>query len=713
MADLLIELLSEEIPARMQAKAAADFSKLMTDGLKEAGLTHGAVTSYVTPRRLTLAIDGLPLAQPDTREERRGPKADAPEKALAGFLGSVGMTLDQVEKRETPKGTFLFAVIERKGRATAEVLPELLYKAILAMPWPKSMRWARGQFAWVRPLHSILAILDGAPLKGGLALGVSLEGKPVSFLPDVAEAPEGIATLAFGNTTRGHRFLAPDPFTVTGLADYVEKLRAAHVMLDREERKAVISKGMAAIASGEGLVIKDDPGLLEEVCGLVEWPVPMMGHIDKAFMDVPPEVLTTSMRSHQKYFSVETAEGALNARFIVVSNMDATDSSSRVVSGNERVLRARLSDAKFFWDQDRKAPLASKVSSLGSRIFHAQLGTDLDKVERVRALAAVIAASVPGADTALVDRSAELAKADLVTGLVGEFPELQGVMGRYYALHDGEPPEVAEAIREHYSPVGPNDSCPSALASVCVALADKLDTLAGFWLIGDKPTGSKDPFALRRAALGVIRLIVENGLRVSLTALIEAAAQGHAHQRPALKDPIAADLMAFIGDRLKVQQREKGVRHDHIEAVFALGGEDDLVRLLARVAALSALLETEEGANLLAAYRRAMNIVRIEEKKDGAPISGAPDSTLYAQGEETVLDAALAALDVAVAPALAAEDFAAAMRALAQLRAPVDAFFDQVTVNADQSALRTNRLRLLARIGAAMGTLADFSKIEG
>jgi glycyl-tRNA synthetase beta chain len=713
MADLLIELLSEEIPARMQAKAAADFSKLMTDGLKEAGLAHGAVTTYVTPRRLTLAIDDLPLAQPDTREERRGPKADAPEKALAGFLGSVGMTLDQVERRETPKGVFLFAVVERKGRATAEVLPELLYKAILAMPWPKSMRWSRGQFAWVRPLHSILAILDGEPLQGGLALGVSLDGKPVTFLSDAAEAPEGAATLSFGNTTRGHRFLAPEPFVVTGLADYAEKLRAAHVMLDREERKAVISKGMTAIASGEGLVIKDDPGLLEEVCGLVEWPVPMMGHIDKAFMDVPPEVLTTSMRSHQKYFSVENADGTLNSRFIVVSNMDATDSSSRVVSGNERVLRARLSDAKFFWDQDRKASLASKVASLGSRIFHAQLGTDLEKVERVRALAAVIAASVPGADTALVDRSAELAKADLVTGLVGEFPELQGLMGRYYALHDGEAPEVAEAIQEHYSPVGPNDSCPSAPASVCVALADKLDTLVGFWLINEKPTGSKDPFALRRAALGVIRLIVENGLRVSLTALIEAAAQGHASQRPALKDAIAADLVAFIGDRLKVQQREKGVRHDHIEGVFALGGEDDLVRLLARVSALSALLDTEEGANLLAAYRRAMNIVRIEEKKDGAPISGASDPTLFVQDEETALADALDTLDLAVAPALAAEDFAAAMRALAQLRTPVDAFFDQVTVNADQSALRTNRLRLLARIGAAMGTLADFSKIEG
>jgi glycyl-tRNA synthetase beta chain len=713
MADLLIELLSEEIPARMQAKALADFVKLMTDGLKEAGLTHGAVTSHVTPRRLVLAIEGLPLAQPDTSEERRGPKADAPEKAIEGFLGSVGMTLDQVERRETPKGVFLFAMVERKGRATAEVLPDLLYKAILAMPWPKSMRWARGQFTWVRPLQSILALFDGAPLKGGLALGVSLDGKAVSFLADPADAPEGVAVVPFGATTRGHRFLAPETIAVTGYADYAAKMRAAHVMLDREERKRVIVEGMTAIAAGEGLAVKDDPGLLEEVCGLVEWPVPLMGHIDKAFMDVPPEVLTTSMRSHQKYFSVENADGSLNARFLVVSNMDARDSSSRVVSGNERVLRARLSDAKFFWDQDRKASLASKVASLGDRIFHAKLGTDLEKVARVRALAAIIADSVVGADKATVDRAAELAKADLVTGMVGEFPELQGLMGRYYALHDGEKPEVAEAIKDHYSPVGPSDVCPSAPASVCVALADKLDTLAGFWLINEKPTGSKDPFALRRAALGVIRLIVETGLRVSLSALIAAAAKGHAAQRPALSADIAGDLMAFIADRLKVRQREQGVPHDHVAAVFALGGEDDLVRLLARVSALSEFLATEEGANMLAAYRRAMNIVRIEEKKDGSSVSGAPDPTLYAQDEETALGAALDALDAAAAPALAAEDYAAAMRALAQLRAPVDAFFDKVTVNADDPALRANRLRLLGRIGAAMGTMADFSNIEG
>ncbi|ABC23752.1 glycine--tRNA ligase subunit beta [Rhodospirillum rubrum] len=721
MAELLLELLSEEIPARMQVRAIEDLTKLVGTGLAEAGLSHGGLRGFVTPRRLTLVVDGLPVAQPDVHEERRGPKADAPDKAIAGFLGSLGLTRDQLETRETPKGPFLFAVIERKGRPTAEVLPEIIYRALTALSWPKSMRWARGQFTWVRPLHSILAVFEGAPLRGAIGLGVSLEGLPVGFIADPAAAPEGTPLLAFGATTRGHRFLAPEPFPVRDFADYAARLRQAHVLIDREERKRVIAERAAALAAGEGLRVKDDPALLEEITGLVEWPVPLMGHIDKAFMDVPAEVLTTSMRSHQKYFSVENADGTLNARFVVVSNMDATDSSARVVAGNERVLRARLSDAKFFWDQDRKAPLAGKVEALGARVFHAKLGSDLDKVTRVRAGAAWLAARVPGADASLVDRAALLAKADLTTGMVGEFPELQGLMGRYYALHDGEPPAVAQAIRDHYSPVGPGDACPTAATSVCVALADKIDTLAGFWLIDEKPTGSKDPFALRRAALGVIRLIVENSLRLPLREVLGSAISTYGDRMLAQcgkadgtsSDVIEHDLIAFIAERLKVQQREKGVRHDLIEAVFSQGGEDDLVRLLARVSALADFLASEEGTNLLSAYRRATNIVRIEEKKDGKPVSGDPDNALFEQDEERALSLALDTLLGEVSPSLAAEDHAAAMRALARLRGPVDAFFDRVTVNADTPALRNNRLRLLARIGTAMATLADFSKIEG
>ncbi len=716
MAKLFLELFSEEIPARMQEKAAADLLRLVTDGLKDAGLEYADAQAHVTPRRLMVAISGLPKAQPDVREERRGPKADAPEKAVAGFLGSVGLTRDQVETRETPKGPFLFAVIEHKGRPSAEVLPELVAKAILALPWPKSMRWSTNQGAWVRPLHSIIALFDGTPLAGGLSLGrttASGAAVPVTYVADPASVPDGVKVLAFGDTTRGHRFLAPEPFAVRDFAGYKDALRAAKVVLDRDERRATIVAGLGALAAGAGLVVKDDPGLLSEVTGLVEWPVPLMGRIDDAFMDVPPEVLTTSMRSHQKYFSLETADGALAPRFIAVANIETADDGARIIAGNERVLRARLSDAKFFWDQDRAKPLADRVADLGARIFHARLGTDLEKVDRVRALAADLAGVVPGADRVLVDRAALLAKADLVTGMVGEFPELQGLMGRYYALHDGEDAVVADAIRDHYSPVGPTDACPTAPVSLCVALADKLDTLIGFWLIDEKPTGSKDPFALRRAALGVIRLIVENGLRLSLTDIMAAHAGRYSLQTAASAEQVLADLMAFIADRLKVQQREQGVRHDLIAAIFDRGGEDDLVRLLARVAALSDFVGSDAGANMIAAYRRAMNIVRIEEKKDGAPVSGDVDPALFAQDEERTLAGALGDLDGPMAESLKTEDYAGAMAGLAGLRGPVDAFFDKVTVNADDAALRANRLRLLSRIGGVMGAVADFSKIEG
>ncbi|WP_041795024.1 glycine--tRNA ligase subunit beta [Pararhodospirillum photometricum] len=693
MAELLLELLGEELPARMQARAAEDLGRLLAAGLQEAGLTHEGIKTFVTPRRLGAVVRGLPVAQPDVREEKRGPRADAPAKAIEGFLASVGLSLDQIERRETPKGTFLFAVIERAGQPTAAVLPGLITKALLALPWPKAMRWGRGRLAWVRPLHSLIGLFDGQVLAGGLDLGDRI--------------------LPFGETTRGHRFLAPEPFAVRDFADYAAKLAAAHVVLEVGERRALIAQGLEALAAGEGLVVRQDPGLLDEVAGLVEAPTPLMGHIDTAFMDLPPEVLVTSLREHQKYFCLETVDGRLSPRFVVVANGPRAEGSARIVAGNERVLRARLSDARFFWDQDRHVPLASRVESLGARIFHAKLGTDRERVERLRALAGALAAFVPGADPALVDRAALLAKADLVTGMVGEFPELQGLMGAYYARHDGEPAAVAGAIRDHYAPVGPGDACPTDPVAVCVALADKLDTLAGFWLIDEKPTGSKDPFALRRAALGVLRLILENRLRLPLLPVLDRAAEGHRAARPALSADIAGDLLDFLAERLKVQQRDKGVRHDLIAAVLALGGEDDLVRLLARVEALAGFVGSAEGANLLAAQRRAMNIVRIEEKRDGAPVAGAVDPALFAQDEECALFQALDEGEAALAPVLAAEAFTDAMAVLAGWRASVDAFFDRVTVNADDPSLRRNRLRLLARIGAAMNRVADFSKIEG
>ncbi|MGB0697154.1 MAG: glycine--tRNA ligase subunit beta [Rhodospirillaceae bacterium] len=719
MADLLIELFSEEIPARMQRKAREAFQGLVLAGLKEAGLSHGAVESHVTPRRLVLAVADLPEKQPDVREERKGPKVGAPEKALNGFLASVGLTLDQVETRSTPKGDVYFAVMEKPGRPTREVLPELIYNAIVALPWPKSMRWSTGRMAYVRPLHSIIALFGGTPLVGGLSMGqMASQGQeiPVAFVADPAS---DASCLAYGAQTRGHRFLAPEPIQVSDFASYKASLRAAKVMVDAEERKTLILEGARRLASENGLTLNEDPGLLEEVAGLVEWPVPLMGRIDDAFMEVPQEVLITSMKTHQKYFSLSQADGSLAPNFVVIANMETGDGGAQIVAGNERVLRARLSDAKYFWDQDRAKALADRVPALGSRVFHAELGTDLQKVERMRGLARWLAEQVPGADPDKADRAALLAKADLTTEMVGEFPELQGLMGRYYALLDGEDAAVADALRDHYAPLGPSDACPQELTAICVALADKLDTLAGFWVIDSKPTGSKDPFSLRRAALGVIRLILENGLRLSLRATIEAArgpvsaAAAECGLAGAMDKAITDDLMAFLAERLKVQSKEKGIRHDLIAAVFALSGEDDLVRLLARVEALAGFLGSEDGANLLAAHKRAANIVRIEEKKDKSKYDGEPDPALLAQDEEKALWEALSSLAGPVGDRVGQEDFTGAMEALAALRGPVDAFLDKVTVNAEDPALRANRLRLLSGIGAAMGLVADFSCIEG
>lgn len=687
MAELLLELLSEEIPARMQARAAEDLERLVTDGLTKVGLDFSAAESFATPRRLALVVDGLPEQQPDVKEERKGPRVGSPDQAINGFLKSAGLkSLDQCEIREVKGNEFYFAVSEKKGGKTAEILPGVLLAAIGALAWPKSMRWGDGATRYVRPLHSILAVFNGKFLKGAFDLGG--------------------AELAFGAVTHGHRFLAPKGFRVTDFADYHKKLRNAFVILDAVERREIIASDADKLAAKAGLRLRDDPGLLDEVAGLVEWPVVLLGGIDAEFMDVPPEILTTAMRSHQKYFALEDKSGNFAPNFIVVANMTAEDGGKAIVAGNERVLRARLSDARFFWDQDRKATLASRVPALNDVVFHAKLGSLGDKVDRVAALAVEIAGRIPGADTDRVRSAARLAKADLTTEMVGEFPELQGVMGRYYAAGDGENEDVATAIAEHYSPLGPTDVCPTAPVSVAVALADKIDTLVGFWAIDEKPTGSKDPYALRRAAQGVIRLILENGLRLHLSEIFKTASASLGGRAP-------DGLMDFFADRLKVHLRAKGVRHDFVSAVFALGGEDDLVRLMARVEALGGFVDTDDGANLLTAYGRAANIVRIEEKKDAVSYAGVPDAGRLEAAEEEALNAALTEVADGSSEALAEENFAAAMSVLARLRGPVDAFFDKVTVNTDDKSLRENRLRLLSQIRDTMDSVADFSQIEG
>ena len=706
MPELLLELLSEEIPARMQARATADLERLIGEALDEVRLPPESIDAWVTPRRLTLVADGLPARQPDVREERRGPRADAPEKAIAGFLGSVGLDRDRLEERETGKGVFLFAVTARAGRSAPDALADVLPDALRRLPWPKSMRWGVRSLRWVRPLRGILCLFDGAVVRFALEDVVS------------------------GDTTVGHRTLAPQPFAVTGFSDYADKLRRARVVLDPAERRRTIAEGAGKLAEAGGLKIVPDDALLDEVAGLVEWPAPLMGRIDAAFMDLPPEVMTATMRAHQKYFALEDASGALAPRFVVVADTEAPDGGAAIAAGNERVLRARLSDARFFWNEDRKRPLESRAPELARIVFHAGLGALNAKAERVEALAASIAERVPGADEARVRRAARLAKADLVTGMVREFPELQGVMGRYYALADGENAEVADAIAEHYAPRGPRDRCPTAPVSVAAALADKIDTLVGFFAIGEKPTGSKDPFALRRAALGVIRLILENGLRLGLRSVFETACEiyedspqqrmpGHLQAMDGIvedrksADEVARELMEFVADRLKTHLRDRGIRHDRIAAVFSRTGEDDLSRLVARVRALDEFLAGEDGGNLLTAYRRAANIVRIEEKNDGAAYRGRADRALLRESPERELFEALAASEKEIAERLEAERYVDAMAALGRLRRPVDAFFDDVTVNCGDPDLRRNRLFLLSRIGSALESVADFSRIEG
>jgi glycyl-tRNA synthetase beta chain len=683
MAELLLEVRSEEIPARMQTRAADDLKRLVADGLKAAGLAFTDARAFATPRRLSLVVDGLPAARPDVSEERRGPRVGAPDNAIQGFLKGAGLSsLDQAEKRDTGKGEFWFAVLKKKGGPTADALPGVIDAALKALPWPKSMKWGSSTMQWVRPLQGIVALFDGKVLPGQIEPGGQM------------------APVTFGDTTRGHRFLSKGEIKVTGFADYVAKLEAAHVVLDPAQRKKIILDGAHKLTGEVQVTLKSDEGLLEEVAGLVEWPVPMLGTIDAAFMDVPAEVLTVSMRVHLRHFVTTKPDGALANRFVVVANNVARDGGKTIVEGNERVLRARLADAKFFWDLDRKTRLEERLPALQGIVFHARLGTQAERVQRIAALATAVADFVPGADKAQVMMAAELCKADLVSGVVGEFPELQGIMGRYYALHEKLPAAVADAIGDHYAPAGPNDRCPSAPVSMSVALADKLDALTSFWSIGEKPTGSRDPYALRRAALGVIRIVVENKLRLPLARFFKEA-----------------DLLDFFAERLKVQMRDKGVRHDVIDAVLALGNEDDLVRLLARVEALQSFLGTDAGKNLLTGYGRAANIVRAEERKDktlAARIASVPDVALLELAEEKAVASALAEVERTVKPALQQENFSGAMQALAELRAPIDAFFDKVTVNVqDRPDLRLNRLKLLNQIRATMDGVADFSKIEG
>ena len=692
MPELLLELLSEEIPARMQPRAAEELKQAVTAALREAGLEHGAARACVTPRRLALAVEDVPNRQPDLREERRGPRVDAPDKAVAGFLRAAGATREQCEERDTAKGRFLFAVVETAGRDTTSVLPELLPGALRKMAWPKSMRWGSGDMRWVRPLERVLCVFGG-------------EGIPLADLG---------APRAAGNETRGHRFLAPASFRVSGFVDYEKKLREAFVVLDREERKAIISRKAAETAKNEGLVLREDPGLLEEVAGLVEWPVALCGRFDAAFMNVPDEVLVTSMRAHQKYFSLLNPDGSLAPRFVVIANTEASDGGAAIVAGNERVLRARLSDAVFFWDQDRKTPLESRLDRLEDSVFHAKLGSMAEKAERLSVLSGALAPFVPGCEPGEAMRAGRLAKADLVTEMVGEFPALQGAMGRHYALAHGENAAVAGAISDHYSPAGPADKCPEAPVSVAVALADKFDTLAGFFAVGETPTGSRDPYALRRAALGAIRLILENGLRLPLQEAFRTALRGYPE---AIRESgerggrsTQRELRDFLADRLKVHLRDQGVRHDHIAAVQ--DEEDDLVRLLLRVRALASFLDTEEGGDLLAAYRRANSIVAMEEKKDVASYDGDVDRDRLSLEEERLLETAIDGASAAAKAAIADENYVEAMKSMAALRGPVDRFFDRVTVNVDDAELRANRLRLLSRFRSTLGGVADFSLIE-
>ena len=695
MPDLLLELFSEEIPARMQRPAAEDLKRLVTNALVERGIVYEGAIAHATPRRLALHVGGLPARQPDTREEKKGPRVGAPEAAIAGFLKSAGLaSLDQATIETDPKkGAFYIAVTQRIGRPTIEVLAEIIPAILRHFPWPKSMRWGAASarsdaLRWVRPLHSIVATFG-----------------PENEEPDIV--PFSLDGIAAGAITYGHRFMAPGAIKVRRFADYAPALTAAKVVLEADRRKDIILHDARDLAFAQGLELVEDEALLDEVAGLVEWPRALIGTFDARFLTIPPEVIRATIRANQKCFVLKRGDTLAN-QFVLVSNIEASDGGAEIVAGNTRVVTARLSDAKFFWETDLKTKLADRAPKLESIVFHEKLGTQGARVRRITTLARQIALHI-GADADLAARAAALAKADLVSEMVGEFPELQGLMGRYYASAQGEDPRVAAALEDHYKPQGPNDRIPTDAVSVAVALADKIDTLVGFWAINEKPTGSKDPYALRRAALGVIRLVLENALRLHLRDIFHAAAS-----TLVVGAPDADDLMAFFADRLKVYLRDKGARHDLIDAVFALGGQDDLAMVVKRVDALGGFLDSADGANLLSGYRRAANILRAEEKKDGAgAFAGRHAPALRALAEEHAFAETLERARADVQSCITQEDFAGAMRALAALRAPVDAFFEKVTVNADDPALRANRLKLLGELRETMHQVADFSKIAG
>ncbi|WP_212524437.1 glycine--tRNA ligase subunit beta [Actibacterium sp. MT2.3-13A] len=751
MPDLLIELFSEEIPARMQARAREDLQKRVTDGLVEAGLTYAAARAFSTPRRLVLALEGLSERSPTLLEERKGPRVDAPEKALEGFLRATGLTREQLGVRDDKKGQIYYAEIVKEGRPAAEIVGEVLEDVIRTFPWPKSMRWGAGSLRWVRPLHSILCLLsreDGAEV-----------------------VPMVVDGIHAGDTTSGHRFMAPDAIRVTGFEDYAAKLKRAHVLIDPEERADHIWHDATNAAFAQGLEVVEDKGLLAEVAGLVEWPVVLMGAIGEDFLDLPPEVLQTSMKEHQKFFSVRDPKSGRIVKFVTVANRETADHGATILAGNQKVLSARLSDAKFFWENDlrvAKSGMALWLQKLDSVTFHNQLGTQAQRIERIVKLSRAIAPLV-GADPDAAAEAAEVAKADLASEMVYEFPELQGIMGRYYARAAGLAPEIAEAAEMHYKPLGPSDALPAHPVSIAVSLADKLDTLAGFWAIDEKPTGSKDPFALRRAALGIIRTVLGNDLRIGLERLIntqllehaialnlDSAEEQEAYFVQHLVDDIAHhgvfgaafravtdrldgemakpfrieegtwlahlretlpgkshDLLGFFHDRLKVYLRDEGLRHDVIDACLAMKGADDLTLLVKRARALSEVLATEDGGNLVQGFKRANNILIQAEEKDGVEYRFGADAKYAEDATETALFAALDAADAVIAPAMEAEDFAAAMSAMAALRGPIDAFFDAVQVNTDNPVVRRNRLNLLHRIRETCMQVADLTRVEG
>lgn len=742
MPDLLLELFSEEIPARMQAKAAEDLRRMVTDRLVAEGLVYEGAKAFATPRRLTLTVHGIPARQSDLKQERKGPRVGGAEAAIAGFLKATGLaSLDEAKIQRDPKGDFYIALMEKPGRPTVDVLAEILPIIIRTFPWPKSMRWGAASakssaLTWVRPLHSIVA-----------TFGIDTEE------PEVV--PFELNGITSGQTTRGHRFMAPADISVRRFDDYEAKLHAAKVVLDPERRREIILADARTLCAAQNFELVEDPVLLDEVAGLVEWPVVLMGSFDEEFLSIPGEVIRATIRNNQKCFVVsDPATGKLVNRFVITANIEASDGGATIVAGNERVIRARLSDAKFFYETDLKTKLEDRLPKFESIVFHEKLGTQAERIARIERLAAEIAPLV-GADVEKTKRAALLAKADLVTETVGEFPELQGLMGKYYALAQGEDASVAAASEDHYKPQGPADRVPTDPVSIAVALADKIDTLVGFWAIDEKPTGSKDPFALRRAALGVIRLIVEARARIQILILLREAADS---VRDYIRDPeldrqfqaatdleavlggdslidrvlerdlnspsdafgrsdtkteaVLKDLLVFLADRLKGLLREQGARHDLVDAVFSLGGQDDLLMIVRRVEALAKFLDTDDGKTLRAGVKRASNILGIEEKKDKRAYDGAPDAALYRLDEEKALAKAIAEVGPEASAAVAKEDFAGAMTAMAKLRPAVDAFFDKVKVNDDDAAVRENRLKLLNEIRAATRAVADFSKIQ-